>query len=181
MSIDKELINEYFNKHWPVGNDSYQHSNIKSILDKIPEEDTVIDIGCGYNPFKPYLKERLYAIDPAIDCGDELVDIESFNSKGRTWDVALCLGSINFGDEEVIKSQIKKTVSLLSHAGLIIWRQNPGVADHNNEECKTVPFFNWTIEKNYQYAEENGCEVILCTEEYNDKGNMRIYAEWVKR
>lgn len=181
MSIDKKLINEYFNKHWPEGNDSYQYSNIRSILDRIANDDIVIDIGCGYNPFKPHLKERLYAIDPAIDCGDELVDIESFEPNGRTWDVALCLGSINFGSEEIIKSQIKKVVSILSHAGFIIWRQNTGTADHNNEECKSIPFFNWTIEKNLQYAEEFGCEVLCCCEEYNDKGNMRIYAEWVKR
>lgn len=181
MSIDKELINDYFNKYWNGGNHPFQYSNIENILKKISDTDKVIDIGCGYNPFKPYLKERLYAIDPAIDCGDELVDIESFDPKDKIWDVALCLGSINFGDEEIIKHQIKKAVSLLSHTGLIIWRQNPGVADHNNEECKDIPFFHWTIEKNYQYAEENGCEIIFCTEEYNDKGNMRIYAEWIKK
>lgn len=181
MSIDKDLINNYFGNHWKEGNDSFQFSNIKRILSQIRPHETVIDIGCGYNPFKPYLGERLYAIDPALPHGDELVDIESFDPKGRAWDVALCLGSINFGSEEVIKAQIEKVVSLVNKNGLIIWRQNTGTADHENEECKSIPFFNWTIEKNYQYSKEFGCSVAILWDEYNDRNAKRIYSEWIKR
>jgi len=181
MSTNKDVINHYFYNFWNGGRDPFQYSNIFDILEKIKPDESVIDIGCGYNPFKPYLNERLYSIDPAIPHGDELVDIESFDPKGRTWDIALCLGSINFGGETTIKEQIQKTVSILNPGGLIIWRQNPGSADHYHPECKDIPFFDWSIDKNYEYAREFNCSVSICTEEYNSRGIRRIYSEWIKK
>jgi len=181
MSINQKLVNTYFSNHWKSG-DNWSITNVSNIVSKINLDDTVLDIGCGYNPFKLYLGNRLYAFDPAIPYGDELCSLEDFDSSKTQWDVILCMGSINFGSEEHITSQIKKIVSLVKKGGRIYWRQNPGQADHNNEECKTIPFFKWTKEHNYFFAEKFGCSVIDYQIDMHKIENkkIRLYAEWKK-
>jgi hypothetical protein len=182
MSIDQKLVNEYFAFSWK-GGDNWTITNTANIASEIGANETVLDVGCGYNPFKPLLGDRLYAFDPAIAYGNELCSLEDFNSAGNQWDVVLCMGSINFGDEDHIASQIKKVVSLTKKGGRIYWRQNPGQADHDNEECKSVPFFKWSAERNYSFATRFGCQVVDFKVDYNRKNSdrIRLYAEWIKQ
>jgi len=181
MSIDQKLVNEYFAFSWKSG-DGWSITNTSNIISKIGLDETVLDVGCGYNSFKQLLGDRLYAFDPAIAYGNELCSLEDFNSAGNQWDVVLCMGSINFGNEDHIASQIKKVVSLTKKGGRIYWRQNPGQADHDNEECKLVPFFKWTVERNYSFATKFGCRVIeFQIDKHKTKSDrVRLYAEWVK-
>jgi hypothetical protein len=182
MSIDQKLVNKYFAFSWKSG-DNWTITNTANIASKIGLDETVLDVGCGYNPFKPLLGDRLYAFDPAIAYGNELCSLEDFNSAGNQWDVVLCMGSINFGNEDHIASQIEKVVSLTKKGGRIYWRQNPGQADHNNEECKSVPFFEWIEEYNYSFAARFGCQVVDFKIDYNRKNSdrIRLYAEWIKQ
>ena len=112
------------------------------MADKIKPEEWVLDVGCGVNPFKTVIA-NLVGIDPAFGQADYQTSIEDFVTEQR-FDVAFCLGSINFGTEENIRNQIKCVVNLLNPNARIYWRVNPGLKDHGNEECKLIDFFPWS-------------------------------------
>lgn len=174
--VQKKTLDNYFENSWKPNYDKFKYSGW-ALLDKINKEQTILDIGCGYNLFKQHYGNKLYGIDPANDLADERVSIEDFNSVGNQWDVVLCLGSLNFGDESIVKPQVEKTVSLCKKGGIIYWRQNPGLSDHPWVGVEKVVFFPWNVELNYKWAEEFNCDVVVCK---MDTGN-RIYAEWIKR
>ena len=179
--MNQKLLNEYFASVWKPSTSGFGETGF-NLANEVKDDEWVLDVGCGYNPFKQYLGDRLYAFDPAIAYGNELCSLEDFNSAGNQWDVVLCMGSINFGDEDHIASQIEKVVSLTKKGGRIYWRQNPGEADHDNEECKPVPFFEWNKEHNYAFAARFGCQVVDYDIDMHklqwDK--IRLYAKWTK-
>ena len=173
--MEKEQLDNYFRNVWKPNTDQYRLSGW-AIVDKIYPPETVLDVGCGYNQFKQYFGDRLTGIDPYNSNADSMVSIEQFDSTQK-WDVALCLGSINFGDRTVIRDQTEKVVSLLKSGGRIYWRQNPGRKDHKNKECEVIDFFKWSFMENLTLAEELECDVIHLE---MDNGN-RMYSEWIKR
>ena len=168
------IISEYFEKVWRPNTDQYKYSGW-ALLDKVGVDDKVLDVGCGYNLFKQHLGERLTGIDPYNDAADHRVSIEDWESEDQ-YDVIFCLGSINFGSEDVILKQIEKVSTLVKTGGHIYWRQNPGLKDHKNEECKDIDFFDWSFEKNIRYADMFGFRVEMLAW---DNGR-RIYSEWAK-
>jgi hypothetical protein len=106
---------------------------------------------------------------------DYRLSIEGFQSNEQ-FDVAFCLGSINFGDEDTILNQISHVVRLLKPKARIYWRCNPGIADHNNEECKYINFYPWSFAKHVEFAERFGFKLnMVC---YDTGG--RIYSEWFR-
>ena len=170
----KMTLNEYFSKHWYPNYTNFIYSGYK-LINKVGDHETILDVGCGYNLFKTSFHDRIHGIDPANKDADELVSIEEFESD-KQWDVLFILGSINFGDKETIKKQIKKSLTFLRDGGRIYWRQNPGVGDHPWKGVEDIEFFPWTINLNYEFAKEFGCEVVECKW---DNSN-RIYSEWRK-
>jgi hypothetical protein len=168
-------IDEYFENIWKPNTDQYEYSGWK-ILDKIDMSSTVLDVGCGYNLFKPYLGNRLTGIDPYNDSSDIRISIEDYTSK-TPFDVILCLGSINFGSEDIILKQLSKITTLCETGTTIYWRQNPGLKDHKNDECQGIEFFEWSFEKNLRYADMFGFRVEMLAW---DNGR-RIYSEWKMR
>ena len=86
------------------------------------------------------------------------------------------MGSINFGNEETIKNQIKCVVNLLNPTARIYWRCNPGRQDHGNKECKEIDFFPWSEILLDQYAQEFGFTLVDLKQDTNN----RIYAEWTR-
>ena len=48
MSIDQKLVNEYFAFSWKSG-DGWSITNTSNIISKIGPDETVLDLGCGYN------------------------------------------------------------------------------------------------------------------------------------
>jgi SAM-dependent methyltransferase len=181
MLVDQNLLNNYFANSWSSGN-RWTITNTANIASKIKLNESVLDVGCGYNPFKEYLGHRLYAFDPAINYGNELCSLEEFDNDNKQWDVVLCMGSINFGTQEHVESQIIKVVSLVKKGGRIYWRQNPGKADHDNDECKSVPFFEWTKEHNHSFASKLECKVLefVIDRHQTNSNKIRLYAEWHK-
>lgn len=166
---------DYFGNSWKPNYDKFKYSGW-ALLDKIDPEETILDIGCGFNLFKPHFK-NLYGIDPANEEADEVVSLEDFNSVGNQWNVLLCLGSLNFGNRNTVEAQVEKAVSLCKSDGKIYWRQNPGVGDHPWKGVEEVKFFPWTFDDNYYWAKKYNCEVVECKW---DTGN-RIYSEWIKK
>lgn len=164
-------ISNYFEHVWQPNTGKYKYSGWQLL--RIDPTKKILDVGCGYNPFKEFFKDNLLGIDPYNDAADIRISIEDFETK-ELFDVAFCLGSINFGSEDVILKQIEKVVSLIKPGGMIYWRQNPGLQDHNNEECKSIDFFDWSFEKNLDYAKRFGCHVHMLVWDTDN----RIYSEW---
>lgn len=174
--MDQEVLNKYFGENWKPNLSKFKFSGWE-VVNRVKHNETVLDVGCGFNLHKEHFGDRLYGIDPANDAADEKVSIEDFDAKGRKWDVAFCLGSINFGTDENIIPQIKKVVSLIKPKGIIIWRQNPGLGDHPWKGVEEIKFYPWTIQKNWELAEKFNCTI---TEIAWDSGD-RIFAVWQKK
>lgn len=167
----KDIVKEYFGKHWTSRTSTYRYSN-HTIAEKIAPHESVIDVGCGDNEFKPLVK-NLIGIDLINPKADIIIDVESFETT-ELFDVALCLGSIQYGDTADVKRQINKVINLLKPSCRIYWRTNTGTRDHKNEMVKIVPYYDWTIDKHYEFAEEFGFKVDFVDEDLYG----RLYAEW---
>lgn len=175
MRLDIDFLNDYFENHWKPSLTAYHASSYENIAKNILDTQYLLDVGCGDNPFK-HLVKNSYGIDPANNAADEKISIEDFVST-KKYDVITCLGSINFGDEEIISKQIEKVVSCLSNEGRIFWRLNPGRKDHDNELCNRVPFFPWTFEKLKEFSELHNFKQL--NESIDQDNNViRLYAEW---
>ena len=164
-------LNNYFAETWQSNLNQYKYSGW-ALVDKVRPGETVIDVGCGRNEFRERIP-NLIGVDPANALADYRLSIEGFQTAER-FDVAFCLGSINFGGEDTILNQIKHVVRLLKPSARIYWRCNPGIADHGNEECKDIKFFPWTLDKHVKYSEQFGFRLITCKWDSNN----RLYAEW---
>ena len=167
-------LNNYFATIWKSNIDQYKYSGW-ALVNKIQPGESVIEIGCGYNEFSDRIP-NLIGIDPANDQADYRLSVEGFHSDTQ-FDVAFCLGSINFGNEETILNQINHMIRLLKPTARIYWRCNPGYADHGNEECKNINFYPWTIEKHAELAEQFGFKLAVVCWDSDD----RIYAEWIRK
>ena len=170
--MNQTALNNYFSTVWQSNLKQYKYSGW-ALVDKIKPYELVLDVGCGFNEFRSRMP-NLLGVDPANDCADVKVSIEEFTATNK-FDVAFCLGSINFGNEENILNQIGIVVNSLKSKSRIYWRCNPGLADHNNDECKLIDFYPWTIEKHIEFADLFGYKMVVARW---DTGN-RIYAEWI--
>lgn len=176
MTTTQDYLNHYFGTIWYRKNGSltqYEKTGL-ALIDKIKQGETVLDVGCGANPFKGLIPELL-GIDPAFDQADVRIGIDEFETDER-FDVAFCLGSINFGSVTDVERQITKVVSLLKRNARIYWRSNPGSQDHKNEECANIDFYPWTIEEHIRLATKFGFKLMECSWDNNN----RIYAEWLR-
>ena len=175
----QEELNEYFNKVWELSPiDEWEYSGL-SLLRKIAPHKTVIDVGCGDNLFKDKIP-NLLGTDPANDAADIKINIEEFEPDNK-YDVALCLGSINFGNEKKITNQISKVISILNDTSRIYWRCNPGHHDHDNQECSQISFFPWNEEWMEYFADMFNYKINFMTyENHKTLNKQRLYSEWIK-
>ena len=149
------------------------------IAQKIAPHEQVLDVGCGQNPFRALLP-NVVGIDPAFEQADVHCTIEQFVTD-QLFDVATCLGSINFGSRDTIELQVAKVVSLLKPAARIYWRLNPGRKDHADPACQQIPFFPWTLEYLNELAVSHGFRQENAQVESGaslGKSVVRLYAEW---
>lgn len=168
---DQGYLNNYFANHWGhKGVPMYSVTGI-DLAKRIREDEHVLDVGCGRNLFKGTIK-NLVGIDPAFDEADVKTTIEQFQSD-QQFDVALCLGSINFGDIDTIRKQITSVITHLKPQARIYWRCNPGLQDHGNKECEQIEFFPWSEQWHVTLSKEYGFELA----DFGLDAN-RIYAEW---
>lgn len=175
---DREWLKDYFTYHWPssrtAGLDDYYWTGWR-LIDEIHEGETVLDVGCGVNPFKRHIK-GLHGIDITDIGSDEQVAIEDYRPETK-FDVAFCLGSINFGGWSDVVEQINAlTRRCLKDECRIYWRCNPGHRDHENELVNQVPFFNWNINHHIMLTQNTGFKV---TEFMPD--NNRMYVKWERK
>jgi hypothetical protein len=177
MTVNQQYLNEYFGNIWHKHSDPCvkQNKSGLELLTKISPDEWIIDVGCGRNPFKGKI-QNLIGIDPAFDTADVKCTIDEYQTIQR-FDVALCLGSINFGSVEDIERQIAKVVSLLNPDARIYWRCNPGKNDHPDAGCQDITFYPWSFEEHVRLSAKFGFTLVECCWEQEGR---RIYAEWTR-
>ena len=111
--MDQQYLNNYFATQWNSKIDQYQYSGWE-LVRKIRLGESVLDVGCGTNPFREKIA-NLTGIDPAFDQADFKCTIEEFRSNIQ-FNVAFCLGSINFGPESTILHQIQCVINQIGRA-----------------------------------------------------------------
>lgn len=168
---DQIYLNNYFANHWGYKGVPVHTVTGIDLANQIKDDEYVLDVGCGRNLFKGIIK-NLVGIDPAFDEADIKTTIEDFQTDDM-FDVALCLGSVNFGDIVTIRTQIASILKYLKPQARIYWRCNPGFHDHGNTECEQIEFFPWSKQWHVTLSTEYGFELV----DFGTESN-RIYAEW---
>lgn len=171
--MNQTELNNYFSTIWRSNLGQYHYSGW-ALVDKIQPGELVLDVGCGFNEFKSRIP-NLVGIDPANERADFKIPIEHFRNDIK-FDVAFCLGSINFGSQSTILNQISCVVDCLKPQSRIYWRCNPGLKDHKNHACESIEFYPWSMDKHVTFSEEFGFRLAkICWD-----NNNRIYAEWTR-
>lgn len=170
-------MDSYFSGKWSDSSlDVYPWSGW-SLVDRVNEMNPkrVLDVGCGFNRFKGKIN-NLWGIDPYNEAADHKIPLEKYDRV--VVDVVLCLGSINFGDEENIDNQIKILDRLWTKKAF--FRVNPGIEHSWNSDWEGVVWYPWTKEKVYSIAEEYKYNVDRFEEEHTVQGHLRYYFEFSK-
>jgi len=157
---------------------TYEYSHY-AILDKInPDTDSVVDVGCGTNMFHGKIK-HLVAFDPT-PCSDDSIapyiisTLENFETTEK-FDVALCLGSIQFGTDDDMIRQIEKINGMLKPSCKVFWRFR--LEDDSPEKY----LYNWTLSRLQEFADQYGFTQQEEHVDTNIKGVLpRQYVEWVR-
>jgi len=183
--IEQDNLNKFYRQMTETSEQAearlgrFQYSGL-GLIDKILPDETVIDIGCGHNIFKKYIP-NLIGIDPNYSGADHRTTLEEFTTDQK-FNVAFCLGSMQYGTLDDVKNQVSKVTQLLTPTARIYWRSkmaNPYVAP------KTYDFtiFRWTVELHHAVAEQFGFTVAECSvdQQTPDLDNIRwLYAAWVR-
>ena len=168
-------MNSYFNGIWKDTNYQYLEHSGYSLVDYVNNQkpSSVLDVGCGYNKLKSLIP-NLIGIDPYNDAADIKVSIEEY--KSAPYDIALCLGSINFGDEKTIDNQIDKLHTLWRSKA--IFRVNPGIPHAGWDDF--IEWYQWTPEKIYSIAEQYKYGVECLKMEYTKEKDLRYFFIYTK-
>ena len=78
----EEGIKDFFGKTWN------QTEVDDHVVDRIKYAKSVIDIGCGFNPYKEY-NHNLTGVDIVNEQADEVCDILDFDTMGLKYDLSL--------------------------------------------------------------------------------------------
>jgi hypothetical protein len=163
--IDNAVLANYFSKVWQPETKKYKYSGL-SIIDEVNamNPESVIDIGCGYNEFKGKIN-NLTGIDPYNTRADIMVPLLEFDTE-QTFDVAICLGSINFGSSDKIIAELTAAVNLVKGGGLMYFRVNPG-EQHIALESTWINFYDWDPVFISNMATLLDCELLALRRDLN--------------
>lgn len=158
---------------WQPRTDQYQYTGW-NIVDEINERNpkAVLDVGCGYNQFKPRIK-NLVGIDKFNNSADYMVDILEYNVEPDSYDAVIVFGSINFGEYADIAESFAKVFRLTAPGGRVYVRANPGESHKNGPWVQIYP---WDFDTVHRIARENSVKLITFKK---DNGN-RLYFVYEK-
>lgn len=173
------MIESYFSGKWSDNSlDTYAFSGW-SLIDKVNSLNPkkVLDVGCGFNRFKNKIN-NLIGIDPYNDAADFKISLEQY--RGPIVDIVLCLGSINFGDENIINQQLEILDKLWTKKAF--FRVNPGIPHTwcNQKDWEGIIWYTWSKKKIYDVANNYKYKIDLLEEEYTIQGDLRYYFEFTK-
>ena len=168
-AIDDAVLHRYFSKVWQSDMKKWKHSGLQ-LIDEVNKlrPRNVLDVGCGYNEFKGKIN-FLTGIDPYNDNADIQINTIDYKPKEK-FDVILCLGSINFGSQSKIETEVAHCANLLEQNGVMFFRVNPGVP-HDKPESKWIDFFAWNVPFIIELADKLNLKVL----DIRDDTNKRKY------
>jgi len=163
--LSERYILRFFSEIWKPRTGDYEHTGWE-LADEINalEPERVLDVGCGYHPFKGRI-HNLVGIDPYNNCADYEVDILEYKVN-HYYDVIMALGSINFNSRDDVEARFRHCVNLLRPGGRFYLRANPGIAH------KTGPYveiFPWTFEVANEFAEKYDLRLETFKKDANDR------------
>ena len=167
LEIDDLIMHTYFSEIWQPRLKKFKYSGLK-LIDEVNnlKPRAVVDVGGGYNEFKGKI-ENLIGIDPYNKHADLQVGILDYTTNEK-FDVMLCLGSINFGDDEKIENETKKCADLLAPNGKMFFRVNPGI-QHDNKESQYIEFYPWNVYNITELAKKLNLAVLDLRHDWNDR------------
>mgnify|MGYP003680430153 CR=1 FL=1 len=145
----EEEIKEFFGKQWNTTEVDTHVSNI------IKNSLNVIDIGCGFNPYKPFCK-NLIGVDIINEKADWIGDILDYDAQGIKFDVAICYGILHFNNYEWVKNRLEWVVNNISDDGEILIKVNPS---QESQTPDVVWFENWNRGLAEHFAEIYSLEI----------------------
>ena len=171
--IDHAVLENYFSKVWQPQTKKYKYSGL-SIIDEVNKLSPrgVLDLGCGYNEFKGKIN-NLIGVDPYNDKADIKSSIIGYTSS-ETFDVVICLGSINFGSADKIYNELEHAVNLTTPDGLLYFRANPGT-QHKAPEAKWIEFFEWNSQFIINSASTLNCSILDLRQEDGERGSRYYF------
>ena len=177
-NVTADIDDKYAARFWGGGvwqprTDVYQYTGW-NIVDEINKRNpkAVLDVGCGYNQFKPRIK-NLVGIDKFNNSADYMVDILEYNVEPETYDAVIVFGSINFGDYDDVSARFSKVFELTAPGGKIYVRANPGQTHKNGS---WIEIFPWDFESAHRIAKENAVTLVTFKKDNGD----RLYFEYQK-
>ena len=165
--IDRAVLKNYFGKVWQPETKKFKYSGL-AIIDEVNamKPDNVIDIGCGYNEFKGKI-DNLIGIDPYNDRADIIVHTLDYKPDVE-YDVAICLGSVNFGSSDKILGELENVVDMVKSGGFLYFRVNPGI-QHNRPSAKWINFYDWDPVFISNAAQYLNCDVLVLRQDDNNR------------
>jgi SAM-dependent methyltransferase len=175
FDLSERYTHRFFSEIWRPRTGEYDHSGW-SLVEEINklEPDSVLDVGCGYHPFKGRI-HNIVGIDPYNDAADYEVDILDYRVQPASHDVIMALGSINFNSQDEIEQRFAHCVNLLKPGGRFFLRANPGIP---HKAGPYVDIFPWTFEIVNSFAERYNLRLDTFKKEPTELG--RLYFVYTK-
>ena len=165
--IDRAVLKNYFGSVWQAETKKFKYSGL-AIIDEVNgmNPDNVIDIGCGFNEFKGKI-QNLTGIDPYNDRADICIHTLDYKPEVE-YDVAICLGSINFGSSDKILGELENVAGMVKSGGFLYFRVNPGI-QHDKPAAKWINFYDWDPVFISNAAQYLNCDVLTLRQDDNNR------------
>lgn len=172
-NLSERYLSRFFGEIWKPRTNEFHHTGW-ALVDLINKQNpkSVLDVGCGYHPFKGRIK-NIVGIDPYNNCADFQVDILEYKVKPASHDHILALGSINFNEKKDVEERFKTCVNLLETGGKFYIRANPGIPHVNGP---WIDIFPWTFEVVVEFAEKYNLKLL----EYKKDTYERLFFVYQK-
>lgn len=185
-NLNKALENNFNPKKWKAwkmfSHYKYTGFNLIDEINKL-DPDLVIDVGCGHNRFKGHIKNLIGFDQEPFPFVDIVSSIENINFRPESADVVMALGSIQFGNRDFVRSQMKKITSWVKPGGFIVMRtMGEWYRELDREWVKEYRYI-WSPEDIIEIGNENNLNVYkgIFIEDLTDIDQSNRLAWWYRK
>ncbi len=143
-AVTKALKNKFDPTDWSgftaFKNYKYSGVNLVREVNRL-DPDLVIDVGCGHNRFKGHIKNLIGFDREPFPFADLHLGIDEINFRPESADVVLALGSIQFGDFDLVERHMDKIVQWVKPGGFVVMRV---MQEHHTELEYRHAHYIWT-------------------------------------
>jgi len=143
----------------------------------IAEADSVIDVGCGFNPYKKF-HQNLIGIDIVNTKADWVGDILDWPAWERKYDVAICYGVLHFNSYDWIRKRLEWVLEHTAPNAQILMKVNPTPKEDQGESLRSsevIWFDKWNKGLADHFAQMYNLEVWNWREWKNPADNSIRY------